>query len=191
MENDGNNKDNNENNDESKKKNNEIDISIIKPGLKILMYLYIYNTDLHNYIKESITSNDKSNYNKGECFLIREDYFSDFINFFLYEDTYQFIKSDKRDPKKNTGSLFDRLTKLYKQKLHEKINNNEEIPSLIDEKLYKIEYYLNHSKTEMIFIYKYSLLNKDIINLIFQDKHKNMNIKLFNHINNKKIIIKY
>ena len=188
MENDANNIDNN---DESKKKNDKIDISIINPGFSILINLYIYNTDLHKYIKESITSNDKSTQNKGECFLIREDYFSNFINFFLYKDVYQLIKNDKKDPKKNRASLFDRLNKNYKTKLHDKINNSKEIPSLIDEKLYKIEYCLNHSKTEMIFIYKYSLLNKDILSAVFKDKHKNENIKLFNKVNNKKIIIKY
>ena len=191
MENDENNIDNNGNNDENKKKNDEIDLSIINPGFSILINLYIYNTDLHKYIKESITSNDKSTQNKGECFLIREDYFSDFINFFLYKDVYQLIKNDKKDPKKSKAAIFDRLNKNYKTKLHDKINNSKEIPSLIDEKLYKIEYCLNHSKTEMIFIYKYSLLNKDILNTIFKDKHKNENIKLFNKVNNKKLIIKY
>ena len=123
MDNDANKIDNNENNDESKKKNDEIDLSIINPGFSILIRLYIYNTDLHKYIKESITSNDKSTQNKGECFLIREDYFYDFINFFLYKDVYQLIKSDKRDPKKSKAVIFDRLNKNYKTKLHDKINN--------------------------------------------------------------------
>ena len=191
MDNKGNNKDNNENIDESNKQNNEINNPTINQGITILMNLYIFNNDLHNNVKESIITNDKKTFHKGEYYLIRDDCFSYFINFFLYEDAYQTIKNDERDPISYKTKIIDKLKKNYQKILHEKINNSKEIPNLIDENIYKVEYELNQSKTEMIFIYKYSLLNKDILNIIFQNQHKSVNIKLPNYLNNKKIIIKH
>ena len=69
--------------------------------------------------------------------------------------------------------------------------NKEEILRLIDEKNYQVEYKLNNNNTELIFMHKYSLLNKAIIDSIFENETKSIKIKPSQIINNKKIIIKY
>ena len=195
MEQNGNNeegkeKDIQENNAELDKKNLEINNSLINQGTKIVIDLYIFNNHLHNSFKESISSNENpTTFLKDECYLIKEDYFSQYINYFLYKDMHKEIKKD--NPELNREIVFKKLLENYQKHFNEKTFNKEEIPRLIDEKNYQVEYKLNNNNTELIFMHKYSLLNKAIIDSIFENETKSIKIKPSQIINNKKIIIKY
>ena len=189
MEQNGNNeegeeKDTQENNAELDKKNLEINNSLINQGTKIVIDLYIFNNYLHNSSNENPTT-----FLKDECYLIREDYFSQYINYFLYKDIHKEIK--KGHPELNREIVFKKLLENYQKHFNEKTFNKEEIPRLIDEKNYQVEYKLNNNNTELIFMHKYSLLNKAIIDSIFENETKSIKIKPSQIINNKKIIIKY
>ena len=161
-------------------------------AIQIIIDLYIFNKDLKNQIDKSKRINDNINYYEGECYLIREDDFSNYKNFYFYENIYQSLNNEKRDIKKHSSSIFENLKEKYKQKYLEKISNEDEIPSIEGENLFNLEYLLNSNETEMIFIYQYSLLNQKIFDTMYSDekKAKNKCSKTSFIINNKKIIIK-
>ena len=167
-------------------------LSSFEQALKIFFDLFIFNNELKNCINESTTLNNNQNYYKNDCYFIREDYFCNFKNFYLYEDIYQALRSDKRDLKKYKASILENLKEKYKQKYIEKISKNNEISFLKDENLFNIEYLLNNNETEMIFLYQYYLLNKAVVDAIYIDdtKAKNNMFKTSYIINNKKLIIK-
>ena len=167
-------------------------LSTFEQALKIFFDLFIFNNELKNRINESTTLNNNPNYYKNDCYLIREDYFCNFKSFYLYEDIYQALRSDKRDLKKYKASILENLKEKYKQKYIEKITKNNEISFLKDENLFNIEYLLNNNETEMIFLYQYSFLNKAVVDAIYIDdtKAKNNMFKTSYIINNKKLIIK-
>ena len=162
----------------------------ISNGIRILMDLYILNNEIKNQIKNTNTLDTNQTLKKEECYLIKGD-FLNFTKFFMYKNVYETIKGDKGDPKKNRGPIFDKLLKNYKDIILEKISNNKEIPSLKDESLYKIDFVLNNTKTEMIFLYQFIILNKAIVDNINKEIIKNDLFKYNYYINNKKIIIQY
>ena len=191
----------NNNNENNNKSFNSTLIKIIEKkfipaynqAMQIILDLFIFNKDLKNLISESKKLSDNLNYYKGDCFLIREDCFSNYKNFYFYENIYQSLSNEIRDIKKYSSSIFENLKEKYKQKYLEKISNVDEIPSIDDENLFNIDYLLNSNETEMIFIYQYSLLNQKIFDSIYSDEKKTKNkcSQTSFIINNKKIIIKY
>ena len=164
---------------------------IFKKEILILMDLYNFNNDLKNNINKLTISKEDSTSKNNYIYLIREDYFSNFTEIFLYKLVHETIKNGQIDPKKSKVALLNSLSKIYQEIYLDNINNYKGIVSLDNENIYKIEYTLNNTKTEMVFIYQYAILNQDIIDIIYKDKSKKINSKFSHIINSKKIIIKY
>ena len=162
-----------------------------KNEIIILMDLYNFNNELKNNINKLTISKEDSTSKKFYIYLIREDYFSNFTEIFLYKEVHETIKNGQIDPEKGKGALLNSLSKIYQEIYLENINNYKGIVSLDNENIYKIEYTLNNTKTEMIFIYQYAILNHEIIDIIYKEKSKQNLFKFSHIINSKKIIIKY
>ena len=170
------------------------EIEIIKSynkGIKVILDLFNLNNTLKKDINESIKLNlDNNNFIKGNCYLIREDYFSNFLKFYSYDEIYQNIKNYQKNNMEQLSEMFLDLINNYENNFFDKINNYEN-PDLNDENLLNIEYGINNIKTELIFNYQYIIINQNIFEYIFGNKLNNNSCVLSYIINNKKIIIKY
>ena len=170
------------------------EIEIIKSynkGIKVILDLYNFNTNLKKDINDSIKLNpDNNNFIKGNCYLIRKDYFSNFLKFYSYDEIYQNIINYQKNSMEKISEIFLDLINNYEKNFFDKISIYGN-PDLNDENLLNIEYKINNTKTEIIFNYQYVIINQNIFEYIFRKKLDNNSYELSYIINNKKIIIKY
>ena len=173
------------NKEEDKKLN-----KIYTKNITILYELFLFSQEIQKQLKESEKSNSYFTY-LNECYLIKENWFKDNINFGLYNMVYQHLINNQNKIKgKDKDFVVKYLYKEYESYL--KHNNINDFPNLNHSKELKIEFKLNNDNTEMIFINKYVIINKDILNSIIGDGFSNKYIKpLKFRINNKEIIIQY
>ena len=169
------------------------DIQLIKSynqGLKLILNLYTFNNDLKRNIIQSETLDLNSTFYKGECYLIREDWFSHILNFYCYEEIYRISKNNQNKKNDNKTNIILDIMQNYEKKFLEKKINILDNRTFDEENLFKIEFFINNSKTEMLFNYQYILINQNILEYKNQDIQAINLYKLYYVINQQKIIIR-
>ena len=197
------------NNEGSKEKDNNKPITILKKKvissqikkeenrqddpykiyIKILLEIILFSQEFQKQIFESAHSNNDPSY-LTECYLIKENWFTDNINYGFYYKLYQYFLNKKRKyelEKQSKEFIVEDLYKEYKSQL--KGNNIKLISLLNDPKQLKVEYKSNYDDTEMIFDNKYIIINKDIFNSIIDINLKQNLIKELKLFISKKTVI--
>ena len=176
-----------------KKDSNEgKNITSNKKGIMTILNTYIFYQEINKQLKQQIRINKSSSNFCTECYLIKDDWFSKYKNYFLYEEIYKYLNDKEKQYHDNAKDFkINDLMKIFDSKLNQK-NNQKEFPLLINEEQLKIEFKLNYEKTEMLFENKYIIINEDILKNLFEDNFDTKSIKKLNLcINESKIIIKY
>ena len=161
------------------------DEEIHKNAINALIELFILNTELKKHIEESKIF-------KSECYLIKEDWFSIFKNYFSYDDICQILLKEKeqKNIEENKDLLVQKLINQFKSKIEEKIKANNEMPILDNGDNLSLEFKMNSDNTEMLFNNQYSIINSNILESLqegFSDSFKSL--KLI--INNNKLLVKF
>ena len=161
------------------------DEEIHKNAINALIELFILNTELKKHIEESKIY-------KSECYLIKEDWFSIFKNYFSYDDICQILLKEKeqKNIEENKDLLVQKLINQFKSKIEEKIKANNEMPILDNGDNLSLEFKINSDNTEMLFNNQYSIINSNILESLqegFSDSFKSL--KLI--INNNKLLVKF
>ena len=111
---------------EPKMKQKEIDIiKFYNKGIKTILDLINLNNNLKKNINESIKLNPDSNFPKGECYLIKENYFSNLLKFYSYEELYSKIEDFQKNKKEEISEIFLDLIKNYEKIYFDKIIDSE------------------------------------------------------------------
>ena len=160
--------------------------NINKREMVLLIELYFFYQELQKKFDESNTTKTNSS-NVTECYLIKEDWFIKHNYLEIYNKIEQNITNNIEYKDKNKELVIEDLSKKNEFKF---LNNQNEVTKINDLAHFKIEYKLNYDNTEMIFLYKYIIINKNVFNYIITHDFEAKTIKALQLcINNKKIII--
>ena len=160
-----------------------------KKEIMTILELFLLSKEIKKQIENKIKDNNKSSYFCGECYLIKDSWFSKYKNYYLYDEIYKYL-----DNKDNTYHEKDKEYKIkdlmqeFDDKLNKK-NNNKLLSLLNNVKELNIDVKLNYEKKEMIFENRYIIINEDILKNLFEDNFDFTSIKKLKFCINNKIII--
>ena len=154
--------------------------------------LYELNNKINQLINKQGKNGENSVYFIDECYLIQENWFLKYKNFYLNNEIYQSIINEKK-ANKNSSIILESVSKKFEDIYLGKNKDIKEIPILKENNLLKLDYKINNDDTELIFHHRYEIINKAILDNISMDKLEltNKYIPLKFCINNKKIILQY
>ena len=150
-----------------------------------MLELYFFHQEIKNKINES--TKNKKVLNSMDCYLINENWFSHYTQFYYYNEIYQHLIRENKYKDKDKGYIIDKLLETFSYKFQ---NNNNGYPLLEDKEKFIVDFKLNYERSELIFNFKYIIINKNIIRNIISDKFDFNSIKTLKMLFNiDKIII--
>ena len=163
-----------------------------KKGILAILEMYLFSNKIKKQLEQQIQHNNNSIYYCIECYLIKDEWFSKYNNYYLNDEICKYLDNKNKEyHDKDKEYKINDLMNAFDYKLNQK-NNIKEFPLLNNEEQLKIEIKLNYEKTEMLFESKYIIINEDILKNLFEDNFDTKSIKKLNLcINESKIIIKY
>jgi len=156
----------------------------------LALEFFLFSQEIQAKIDESNEAKVQPPY-YSECYLIKKYLMTEQLNTNLCSTIYQYLlKNKEKYISKKKEDIVEDLIKIFESQF--KDINNKEITILNDKKQFEVEFKLNYDKTEVIFINRYIIINKDILNNIISD---NFDPNLINPlkllINKNKVIIQY
>ena len=186
---------NDDNNKESK------ELKMIAQQIEVLFYFYYFEKKLEKEIKNSLIKNIDLNYcnNKmnSKCYLINNNWFSNYKNLYSYEliCTYLKDKPSNQDCVENKlitefiGKNKQRLIKNYERKMGEKIY--EQVNDKSNSFEVAVEKIIDNNN-EFFYLHNFEIISEEIYDKLFKNK---ININYGNQIeyiiNNGQIIFRY
>ena len=159
---------------------NEKELKCLK-AIEALFELYKF----YNNLIEKLKNQEKNFKFNEECYLIKEKWFSEFKNIFLYDEICKFIE-EKKIIKKETFSK-----EIY-EKFKDKYNNNFKEIFINDKNIFNFEFRISNNQEDIILEEQYVIANKNFVEKIIPE---NININEIMsseyYINDKNMILKH
>ena len=138
-----------------------------KKAIEALIELYLMNKDLKTKLNESLSKN----FEKEQCYLIKEDWFSKYKEIYLYNKINEYLSSSsiqRENISSKTDKIINEIYNKYKDEFLKKLVNDkgEFVTLQNDNNNFNVEFKLREDKNEIIFLYKYFIINEKIFNII-------------------------